>query len=151
MNSKRKLAAKILGTSPYKVKLAPEAMAEINKAITRSDVRGLIAVKKITKSNENEQSRVRARKTAVQKRKGRQKGKGSRKGSKFATVSRKEQWIARVRTQREFLRELRGRATISPKTFQQLYAKSKGGFFRNKRHIKLYITEHRLAEEKTKQ
>ena len=42
MKAKRKLAAKILKISPKKVSFAVEALDEIKKAITRSDIRGLI-------------------------------------------------------------------------------------------------------------
>ena len=150
MKSKKRLAADILGTSPKKVKFAADALEDIKKAITRSDLRGLIAIKKIVKSKKNEQSRSRARKIAAQKRKGRQKGKGSKKGSKHSIVSRKEKWMAKVRVQRVFLKELRARKLVSVKNYRALYNKVKGGFFRNKRHIKLYLTEYHLIEKKEK-
>ena len=148
MRNKKSLAARILKTSPKKIKFAVDALEEIKKAITKSDLRGLIAVKKITRRPSNEQSRVRARKLADQKKKGRRKGHGSRKGSKYSKVSRKEQWMAKVRVQRQFLKELREKKLLTPHNYRNLYAKSKGGYFRNKRHIKLYITEHHLIEKK---
>ena len=150
MKSKKRLAADILGTSPKKVKFVADALEDIKKAITRSDLRGLIAIKKIVKSKKNEQSRARARKIAAQKRKGRQKGQGSKKGSKHSIVSRKEKWMAKVRVQRIFLKELKNKELISVKNYRLLYRKVKGGFFRNKRHIKLYLTEYRLIEKKEK-
>ena len=150
MKSKKRLAADILGTSPKKVKFAADALEDIKKAITRSDLRGLIAIKKIVKSKKNEQSRSRARKIAAQKRKGRQKGKGSKKGSKHSIVSRKEKWMAKVRVQRIFLKELKDKELVSVKNYRSLYNKVKGGFFRNKRHIKLYLTEYHLIEKKEK-
>ncbi|MBT4804786.1 50S ribosomal protein L19e [Candidatus Woesearchaeota archaeon] len=150
MKSKKRLAADILGTSPKKVKFAADALEDIKKAITRSDLRGLIAIKKIVKSKKNEQSRSRARKIAAQKRKGRQKGKGSKKGSKHSIVSRKEKWMAKVRVQRVFLKDLKDKELVSVKNYRSLYNKVKGGFFRNKRHIKLYLTEYHLIEKKEK-
>jgi len=134
--------------SPKKVKFTADALEDVKKAITRSDFRGLIAVKKIVKSRKNQSSRARARKIATQKRKGRRKGSGSKKGSKHSIVSRKQQWMAKVRTQRVLLKDLRDKELISKNNYQSLYLKSKGGFFRNKRHIKLYIKEHNLIEEK---
>jgi large subunit ribosomal protein L19e len=148
MKSKRKLAAKILNISPKKVVFSPDALEDIKKAITRSDVRGLIAVKKITKAKTNESSRSRARKRAMQKRKGRQSGQGRRKGSKHSVISRKEKWIIKVRAQRKLLKELRTFGRISSAAYVQLYRKVKGGFFRNRRHIRLYIKEHGLLNEK---
>ena len=148
MKNKRRLAAKILKTSLKKVRFATDALEDIKKAITRSDLRGFIAVGKVSKAKTNSQSRVRARKIARQKRKGRQKGKGSRKGSKHSIVSKKEKWMAKVRAQRVLLKELKVRGLIETKDYRMLYAKSKGGFFRNKRHIKLYLTEQNLIKKK---
>lgn len=148
MKAKKQLAAKIMKTSPSKVRFVADALEDIKKAITRSDLRGFIAIGKIKLSGKNEQSRSRARKTAAQKKKGRQRGIGSRKGSKYSIVNKKAQWMARIRVQRKFLQELRERGSLSPTNYRLLYRKSKGGYFRNRRHIKLYITEHRLIESK---
>jgi len=147
MRNKKQLAGKILGISPGKVRFVVDALEDIKKAITRSDIRGLIAVGKIKKSGSNEQSRVRARKIADQKRKNRRKGPGSKKGAKFSVVPRKMQWITKIRTQRKFLKILRENGLVTPTIYQQLYRKSGGGYFRNKRHIKLYLTEHNLVKK----
>lgn len=148
MNSKKILAGKILGVSPGKIRFADDALADIQKAITRSDMRGLIAVGKITTLGTNYHSRAGARDIRFQKKKGRQRGKGSHKGSKHSIVGRKEQWIARIRVQREFLSELREKGLLEKKNYRQLYLMSKGGYFRNKRHIKLYLTEHHMLQSK---
>ncbi len=147
MRQKKKLAGKLLKTSPKKVVFAGDAIDDIGKAITRSDMRGLIAVGKVSKRLSNEHSRAGARRNAAQKRKGRQKGRGSKKGSQFAIVTGKEQWMAKIRVQRIFLKELRDKKLVSTQTYRQLYGKSKGGYFRNKRHIKLYLTEHQLVRK----
>tara|TARA_Y100000310_G_C20481650_1_gene714968 strand:+ start:418 stop:870 length:453 start_codon:yes stop_codon:yes gene_type:complete len=147
MRHKKRLAAKILGTSIRKVKFADDALEDIKKAITRSDFRGLIAIGKVSKDDKNQQSRGRARKIAAQKRKGRQKGHGSKKGSKHSVVTRKEKWMAKVRVQRKFLKELRDKSLVTPTDYRKLYNKSSGGYFRNKRHIKLYLTENNLIQE----
>lgn len=146
MKHKKRLAAKVLGASLSKVFFAEEAQAEISKAITRSDMRGLIAVGKVALKNKNHRSRGRARKLRLQKRKGRQRGHGSRKGGKHSLVSRKDTWKARIRVQRRFLRSLLNRQILSHGNYRLLYVKSKGGFFRNLRHVKLYLTEHKLIE-----
>jgi large subunit ribosomal protein L19e len=148
MNNKKKLAGKILNVSPKKVVFAEDSLDDIQKAITRSDMRGLIAIGKVSKAKVNQHSRGAARKVAEQKKKGRQRGKGSRKGSKYSIVTRKEKWIARIRTQRELLKELRDKNLLSTNNYRLLYTKSKGGYFRNRRHIKLYLTEHHLIENK---
>lgn len=146
MNNKKKLAAKILNVSPKKVVFSSDALDDIQKAITRSDMRGLIAVGKVSKAKVNQHSRGGARKIAQQKGKGRQRGKGSRKGSKHSIVTRKEKWMVTVRAQRELLKELRDKSLLSTNNYRMLYSKSKGGYFRNRRHIKLYLKEHHLIE-----
>ena len=148
MKSKKRLAAEILKTSPQKIKFEEAALAEITKAITRSDIRGLIAVGKISEHKYALRSRAGARHRKEQRRKGRQSGKGSKKGSQFSIVDRKTTWINRIRVQRDFLKELRDRKLLSSHNYHSLYNKSKGGYFRNKRHIKLYLTEHNLIERK---
>lgn len=148
MRQKKALAAKILKTSKNKIRFAADALADIKKAITRSDLRGLIAIKKVTVDKSNFHSRARARKIASQKKKGRRKGAGKKKGTKFSRLPRKDRWMSRVRVQRRFLKELKEKGLLSSHNYRLLYAKSKGGFFRNKRHVKLYLTEHHLIEEK---
>lgn len=147
MRNKKQLAAKLLKVSPKKVRFLSSALEDIKKAITRSDMRGLIATKKISINKKNEQSRSRANVLAGQKKKGRRKGKGSKKGSKYSVVSRKESWMLKVRAQRNFLKNLRDQELINSKDFRMLYSKSKGGYFRNKRHIKLYLNEHNLIKK----
>lgn len=148
MNSKKILAGKLLDISPGKVRFAADALEDLQKAITRADLRGLIAMGKITAAGKNYHSRARARAIRIQKRKGRQRGKGSHKGSQYSLVGRKEQWVTRIRVQREFLQELRQKGLLEKKNYRQLYLMSKGGYFRNKRHIKLYLTEHHLLRKK---
>src|SRR3989344_6610344 len=150
MINKKKLAGKILKVSPKKVVFSPDALDDIQKAITRSDMRGLIAVGKVSKAKVNQHSRGGARKIAEQKSKGRQRGKGSRKGSKHSIITRKENWMVRVRVQRELLKELRDKHLLSTSNYRMLYTKSKGGYFRNRRHIKLYLKEHHLIESASK-
>ena len=81
------------------------------------------------------------------KRKGKRTGAGSRKGKKTARLSKKDAWMNKVRLQRKFLKELRDKELITKSDYHSLYQKSKGGFFRSKRHIKLYIDEHRLIKK----
>ncbi len=148
MKSKKRLAGDILNVSPSKIIFAVDALEEIKKAITRADIRGLIAVKKITKNKSNHQSRARARKSLIQKRKGRQSGQGHKKGAKHSTITKKEKWMIKVRAQRDFIKDLREKKLVTLTNYRSLYRKVKGGYFRNRRHIKLYLTEHKLFEEK---
>jgi len=146
MKSKKRLAAKILKVSPKKVKFNKEALGEINKAITRASIRGLIATNQITQSKKQLHSRSGARKIAAQKKKGRRKNQGSRKGTFNARLNQKKEWINRVRVQRQFIKHLKEKKVITPVNFRLIYLKIKGGLFRNKRHLKLYLEENKLTK-----
>lgn len=140
----KRLAGMISGRSAKRVRLDPARIDEIKEAITRADVKTLIKNKAISLVTKKGVSRSRAKKIQQQKSKGRKRGQGSRKGKENARYSTKKKWMARVRLQRIFLKELITSSKITKEVYKDLYAKSKGGFFRSKRHIKLYITEHKL-------
>lgn len=147
LNTQKRLAASILGCSPSRVKFAPDRLADIKEAITKQDIRALINEGLIIKVQESGVSRVRARKRATQKTKGLRHGPGKRKGKKTALQPTKQAWMTKVRVQRDFLKELRQNGVIDTSAFKNLYRKSKGGFFRSKRHIKLYMNEHKLVKK----
>lgn len=144
------IAARVLKTSPKKVKLNQTQLSTIKDALTRNDIRGLISSKSIVQVRPNQQSRSRARKLAVQKSKGLRKGPGSRKGTAKARLNPKNVWMNKVRLQRDFVKQLRDSGVISVESYRDLYLKVKGNFFRNKRHIKLYAEEQQLFQKKSK-
>ena len=142
----KKLASKVLGRSPKKVRLNPARLEDIKEAITRADVRGLIKDSAIEVLQDKGVSRARARQVHDQKAKGRRKGQGSRKGHANARLSFKRKWMNKVRLQRKLLKNLKESDKLSQESYKDLYRKSKGGFFRSKRHLMLYITEHKLMK-----
>lgn len=148
LSVQKRLASKILKCSPKRVKLAPNQLSQISKSITRADVHSLINEGTIVKLQATGVSRSRARKTDAQKRKGLQKGPGHRKGKKFSRVPKKEFWMIKIRLLRSFLKELKEKKILNAENYKDLYRKSGGGFFRNKRHLKIYIDEHSLATRK---
>ena len=144
----KKLAAKLLKCSPKKIKVDISRLEDIKESITEHDIKGLIKEGALQKRKPQQSSRARARKIQKQKRKGKRKGPGSRKGSPNARLADKKRWMNAIRAQRKLLKELREAAKISQKDYRQLYMKSKGGFFRSRRHINLYIEEHNLLKGK---
>ena len=147
LHVQKRLAASIMKRSKKKISLDQSRLEEVKEAITRFDIKSLIKDKAIKAKPVKGPSKVRSRKIKVQKRKGRQSGPGSRKGKATARVSKKEVWMNKVRKQRIFLKELKDKKLIEPKVYRALYNKSKGGYFRSKRHIKLYIDEHKLVNK----
>ncbi|MEK6856639.1 MAG: 50S ribosomal protein L19e [Nanoarchaeota archaeon] len=147
LKNQRRIAAQILGVGTSKVWLNPEKLSEIKEAITKSDIRSLISIRTITAKKIPHQSRSRSRKLKIKKRKGLRSGQGTRKGKRTARLSRKRTWVAKIRTQRSFLRLIKEKKLIDNNTFVDVMAKAKGGFFRNKRHIKVYLQEKNIFKK----
>ncbi len=144
LKTQKRLAAQILKIGKGRVWFDPSRLDEIKEAITNADLRSLIKDSAIQKRPEKSISRFRVRKNLVQKRKGRKQGLGSRKGKKTARLSAKRLWMNRIRAQRNLLSSLKEKSLIENKTFRDLYKKSKGGFFRSRQHIMLYLNENKL-------
>ncbi len=143
LNNQKRLAAQVLKCSKKRVILDPDRSTEIKEAITKADIRGLIKDNAIKKVNAKGVSRGRARKRIVQRRKGKQRGEGTKKGSRGARIPKKREWINKVRAQRVLLKKLKENKIIDDKLYRELYSKSKGGFFRSRRHIKMYLEERK--------
>lgn len=148
LKTQRRIAAQVLKVGTGKVWFNPEKLSEIKEAITKSDIRSLIREKTIRIKKIQHQSKVGSRWLKIKKRKGLRSGQGSRKGKRTARLSRKKAWIAKIRSQRAFLRLLKEKNLIDNNTFKGTMAKAKGGFFRNKRHIKIYLQEKGILKEK---
>jgi len=144
----KRLAAQILKASKNDIWLDSNRLDEIKDAITKADVKSLIKDKAIKRKKSRGISRFRIRANKLQKRKGRRSGHGSLKGKKGARLTKKQKWINHIRIQRSFLQNLRNKKVIDRSSYRSLYMKSKGGFFRSKRHIKLFIQEHGIINEK---
>ena len=142
----KKLAAKISKRSQKRVRINLSRLEDIKEAITRADIKALIKDGAILLHTKRGTSKGRIKKHKKQKQLGRRRGQGTRKGKSNARLSLKRRWISRIRLQRAFLMELKTGSKISDEVYKDLYRKSKGGFFRSKRHIKLYLTEHKLTK-----
>ena len=135
----RRLAAEVLKCGVHRVWLDPDNLEEIKKATTRSDIRNLIKHGLIKARKIKGNSRGRIRKKLMQKKKGRRRGHGSRKGKKTARMPKKRAWIIRIRAIRKYVRELRDKGLIDRKTYRQYYRRAKGGQFKDKAHVKLHL------------
>lgn len=148
MELQRRLAARVLKCGSGRIRFDNSKLDEVKKAITAFDIRRLAKQGVIKKVQSIGVSRARAKKRAVQRRKGRQRGHGSRKGAQGARRKPKRVWVLGVRAQRALLQDLREKALISPETFKNLYRKVKGGYFRSRQHIKIYLRDHNLIVRK---
>ncbi|MBU0757243.1 MAG: 50S ribosomal protein L19e [Nanoarchaeota archaeon] len=141
LNVQKRLAADIIKGSSKRVRLDTSRLEEIKEAITKVDIKALIEDKAITIKPKRGISKGRARKAHAQKKKGLRRGQGSRKGTANARDNKKKIWMNKIRLQRKFIRELKEKEIITCKEYRELYNKTKGGFFRSRRHIKLYLTD----------
>lgn len=148
LNVQKRLAADILKCSSKRVQLDKERLADIKEAITKIDIRNLIKEKAISKKPVKSVSRARARASQRQKRAGKRRGHGSRKGTANARESEKKVWINHARAQRDMLKKMKENGLITPSVYRELYKRSKGGFFRSRKHLRLYIEERHLAKGK---
>jgi len=148
LDVQKRIAGDISKCSPKRVRFDTENLSEIKEAITKKDIGNLISQGIIKILPARSPSRARARKIHIQKTKGKQKGHGSRKGKKTTRGFNKETWMNKIRLQRELLKKLRDKSMIDRKTYRMLYLRAKGGFFRNLRHLKLYIEENKLIIKK---
>ncbi len=146
----KKLASQVANTSKNRVKISPEGREQVKQAITKSDIISLIKEQIITVVPKKGTSRHRARATALAKKKGRQRGIASKKGKRGARTPPKEKWINKVRSQRKVLKNLKNKDQLEKDTYRELYLKIKGGFFRSKKHLNLYIRQHNLLKKQDK-
>ena len=138
----KRLAAKILKVGQSRVWLDPTQKKDIEAAITSADIRKLIQkgyVKRLP-------AVVRMPK---EKKVGRTKrGRGSKKGKKHSIVPSKRKWISTVRPLRRMLKELKATQHIDNQTFKHLYKLVKGGMFRSRAHLRIYLEQRGLVKKR---
>lgn len=150
LSTKRRMAASIMKVGKGRVWLDPDEAEDIEEAVTRDDVRGLIHDGVIQAKPKIGTSRGRANFKKAQKAKGRRSGHGSRKGAKGARLPKKRRWISTIRPIRKTLLELREAKKIDSATHRKLYGMAKGGMFKSKAHLNMYLLEKKLITEEKK-
>lgn len=136
----KRLAAKILKVGEGKVWLDPKKTKDIEKAITRIDIKKLIkqnVIKALPEKLHRPKIRIKKRRSV-----------GSRKGAKYSIVPSKRRWITTIRPLRRMLKELKKTGEIDNRTYRNLYMLVKGGMFRNRSHLKIYLEQHGLIKKK---
>jgi len=124
-----------------------DQLDEIAKAVTKDDIRLLIAGKAIKSKQIRGISSGRKKIIAKQKKKGRRSGYGSRKGAKYARLPKKERWIKTIRPIRLYLKTLKDEKKIDKNLYRKYYLKSKGGEFRSKHHLKTHMISDGILKE----
>ena len=140
--SQRRLAAAILDCGENRVWFDPEQISDIENAVSREDIRGLIKDGAITAHLKKGVSRGRARIRIAKRSYGHCKGHGRRKGAKGARTPSKRVWIKKIRALRTTLREMRDTGAIERSVYRKFYRRAAGGQFRNVSHLKQNIEPH---------
>jgi large subunit ribosomal protein L19e len=150
MKLQKRLAAQILKCSTKRIVFDENQLDDISQAITKDDIRRLIGSGAIIRLQKKGISKGRSNLRRAQKAKGRLRGIGSRKGKYSARGDTlKRRWMNKIRLQRSYLAGLKVKKQINNEVYRDLYRKAKGGFFRSRRHIELYLEEKGILKART--
>ena len=145
-STQRRIAAQLLKVGVNRIVFDQDRLNDIKEAITKVDLRSLIQEKAIKVKPVKGNSRYRVRETIRQKRKGRRRDIGSRRGKATARLKPKKVWMNKIRAQRNLIAILKDKKLVTTQTYRILRKRAKGGFFRSKAHIKLYLKTNNLIQ-----
>lgn len=150
LSNQRRVAATLLKCGVHRVWIDTNRTEDVANAVTRDDIRDLIKSEIIRKKQKRGISRARIRYAQAQRKKGKRKGQGSRKGAKYARFPKKRRWIATIRPIRAQLAELRDQQLIERSVYRKFYLYAKGGMFKNKGHLMAHLKAENLLKEPSK-
>ena len=139
LKSQRRLAAQILKVGQNRVWMDPDRTDDIEAAMTREEIRRLAHEGAIKPAAKRGVSRGRARVLHEKKKKGRRRGMGTRSGSAYSRISRKEKWMNRIRALRKRLRGLKEDKIITVAAYRKVYTMASSGRFESVADLERYL------------
>lgn len=140
----KRIAAQILKCGVTRIRI--HSAKDVEEALTRNDIRDLIKSGKIIKIQKKGTTKAYSKIGRIQKKRGRRKYDGSKKGSVGARTYHKGIWIIRVRAMRRLLNDMKENKQLESGDYRNLYRKVRGGFFRDRKHILNYIKENNMLK-----
>jgi large subunit ribosomal protein L19e len=146
LRSQKKIASRALKVGTSRVWIDPTRLAEVSDAITAADIRRLYEDNVIKKLPKKGNSTARKKLAIKQKKKGRGKGAGSKKGKQGTRLARKTRWIKTVRSLRSFLKDLKSKMDV--RVYRDVYKKAGSGFFRSRSHMITHLKRNKIVDDK---
>ncbi|MFH1249364.1 MAG: 50S ribosomal protein L19e [archaeon] len=130
LDKKRRLASRMLDVGYDRIWFNPERLTDIKEAITKQDLKDLIAQKIIKIKEISGTKKKKKRKTR------------RRDGSFSKKVSRaKEMYVNKIRKLRKYLKGLKMENKLTSEQHKKMRRYAKSGVFRDMKHMKEYIKE----------
>lgn len=129
LDKKKTIAARVLNVGKDRVWFNPERLQEIKEAITRQDIKDLIAEKVIKIKD------IRGGKKKEKRKTRRRAGRISRK---IKIARKKTTYVNKIRKLRKYLKIKRTEGKIGSAEYRKLRNYAKSGIFKGLKHLKEY-------------
>ena len=149
MSSIKEISADELKVGRSRVWIDTNNLDKIMDATSREDIKKLIGLNMIQRRDKKNHSNQRLKKRINQLRKGRRRGPGSVRGTKYARYPRKRRWITTIRALRNELKTLKDNGEIEKTTYRKYYRTIKSGSFTSRAQLVSHLkTESLIKEDK---
>ena len=147
MSSVKEIASDELKIGTSRVWIDTNSTEKVLDATSREDVRKLIALHVIQRKDKKTNSNNRLKKRINQLKKGRRRGPGSVRGTKYARYPRKRRWVTLIRALRSELKTLKDENKIDNKTYRKYYRTIKSGSYVSRAQLVSHLKGASLIKE----